>query len=169
MIDLYFAKLRDGAVIPSKRDEDAGYDIYACFDMPYIIIRQGETVLVPTGIASAFGKDYYVQLHERGSMAVRGIATRAGVIDSGYRGEWNIGLTNLASLPFVIMKHDAQAVLMDETGLDDTNAVLYPISKATCQAVLLPVPKARVTEISMDELRAMKSERGDGMMGSSRK
>ena len=29
---VYFAKIRTGATIPTKRDEDAGYDLYACFD-----------------------------------------------------------------------------------------------------------------------------------------
>ena len=40
---LYFAKLRPEAVIPSKRDEDAGYDIYACFDEDYLLFvtKQG--------------------------------------------------------------------------------------------------------------------------------
>ena len=29
---LLFAKVREGAVIPTKKDEDAGRDLYACFD-----------------------------------------------------------------------------------------------------------------------------------------
>src|SRR5690606_33646017 len=29
---VYFAKVKPHAIIPSKRDEDAGYDIYACVD-----------------------------------------------------------------------------------------------------------------------------------------
>jgi dUTP pyrophosphatase len=68
MTELYFAKTRTDATIPSKRGEDAGYDIYSAFDAPYIIIAHSETVLIPTGIASEFHKDYYLQLHERGSL-----------------------------------------------------------------------------------------------------
>ena len=32
MEELLFARIREDAVIPSKRVEDAGYDIYAAFD-----------------------------------------------------------------------------------------------------------------------------------------
>ena len=56
-----FAKIKDKAIIPSKRDEDAGYDIYACLDRPYMVIMPHETKMIPTGIASACDKDYYRQ------------------------------------------------------------------------------------------------------------
>ena len=32
METLYFSRLRPGAVLPSKRREDAGYDIYLCLE-----------------------------------------------------------------------------------------------------------------------------------------
>ena len=31
MHKILFAKLREDAVIPTKRDEDSDYDLYACF------------------------------------------------------------------------------------------------------------------------------------------
>ena len=34
-----FAKVKPNAKIPTKRLEDAGLDIYACFDEPNIVIR----------------------------------------------------------------------------------------------------------------------------------
>ena len=49
--ELYFAKVKPNAIIPSKRDEDAAYDIYACFDDDYLVIPPHKTVLIPTGIA----------------------------------------------------------------------------------------------------------------------
>ena len=52
MIEIKFAKLTDGAKIPSKRDEDAGYDIYAV--MPHhwrYLIPPHTTIMIPTGIA----------------------------------------------------------------------------------------------------------------------
>jgi hypothetical protein len=30
--DLVFAKVKPDAIIPTKENENAGYDIYACFD-----------------------------------------------------------------------------------------------------------------------------------------
>ena len=51
--DLVFAKVRPNAIIPTKEKENAGYDIYACFEEDYIIIPRFSTRLIPTGIASA--------------------------------------------------------------------------------------------------------------------
>ena len=51
---IYFAKIREGATIPSKRDEDAGYDVYACFDDDFFVIEGGRTRMIPTGLAVAF-------------------------------------------------------------------------------------------------------------------
>ena len=49
------------------------------------------------------------------------------------------------------------------------NSIIYPKSKAICQALLLPVPKVNVEEVTYDELLKIKSERGNGMLGSSGK
>ena len=35
MVKLWFAKVRPDGVIPSKRGEDAGYDIFLAFDGEY--------------------------------------------------------------------------------------------------------------------------------------
>jgi len=35
---IYFAKVKQNAIIPSKREEDGCYDVYACFDEDYITI-----------------------------------------------------------------------------------------------------------------------------------
>ena len=37
--DLVFAKVRPDAIIPTKDDENAGYDIYANFKEDYLIIH----------------------------------------------------------------------------------------------------------------------------------
>lgn len=79
---LLFAKLKPNATIPSKHYQDAGYDIYACFDEEQLTILPGETKMIPTGIASAFSSKYYAQLEERGSTGTKGMSQRCGVIDS---------------------------------------------------------------------------------------
>ena len=163
METLYFAKLRPGAVIPSKRAEDAGYDIYACFDEDYVVIEPLHTVRVPTGLISAFSPDYYLQLQERGSSGTKGIAQRCGVIDSGFHNEWFIPMTNVNDVPVVIAKKHAAAQF------EGKNVILYPYEKAICQAVLLPVPRTEVVEKSPEEIRAMESLRGMGELGSSGK
>jgi dUTP pyrophosphatase len=160
---LYFAKLRPGAVIPSKREEDAGYDIYACLEEDYLLIGPLETRRIPTGLVSAFSPDYYLQLQERGSTGTKGMSQRCGVIDSGFRDEWFIPMTNLNTRPLALVKPGCEALL------EGQDVILYPASKAICQAVLLPVPKTEIVELSPEEIHAMPSVRGRGQLGSSGK
>ena len=162
---LLFAKVREGAKIPTKRDEDAGRDLYACFDEEYIIIYPHTTALVPTGIATAFSKDYYAQIQERGSTGSKGIKYGAGVIDSGYRGEWFVPITNCNDIPIIIIKDVGKA----EELFPFSKKIIYPYSKGIAQFVMLPVPKFEEVEVSLEDLQNIKSERGSGKLGSSDK
>lgn len=193
---LYFAKLREDATIPTKNNEDAGRDIYACFDEDYMIIHPHETKMIPTGICSACSDDYYIQLVERGSTGTKGIAQRCGCIDSGYRGEWFVPLTNTGNQPILIIKEDFYKSMMDynrlpvnrfyekygedsdqlifniTTAKDELNfnqIIKYPYEKAIAQSVILPVPKMDTEEISVEELQSIPSKRGIGALGSSNK
>ena len=80
--DIYFAKMKNNAIIPGKEIENAGYDFYACFEDDYIFIEPNKTKLVPTGIAWASSPKYYLQIEERSSTGSKGIKKSAGVIDS---------------------------------------------------------------------------------------
>ncbi len=188
-VDIKFAKVHPNAIIPSKRDEDMGFDIYACFDDDYMIINPHETKLIPTGIASVCNSDYGFLVFERGSTGSKGIARRCGVIDSGYRNEWFIGLTNTTNKTLYISKISKEEIIDRMYNADDmskkwdgifggivsikdnleNNIFVYPYSKAIAQALVVPVPKTNVQEISYDELKAIESERGMGALGSSNK
>ena len=170
MIDVYFAKTKECAKIPCKKSENAGYDIYACFDEDFIIIRSHRTVLIPTGIASAIDEGCYFQLFERGSTGTKGIGQRCGVIDSGYRNEWFIPITNHNDEDYIVIAKDfVTNETISQTATFGQNYIRYPYEKAICQAVILPVPKTKVTELSWDELKNMTSERMMGNLGSSNK
>jgi len=158
---IYFARVNKGAIIPSKREEDGAFDIYACFEEDYLQLAPHETKLIPTGIASAFSTDYVAILKERGSTGTKGIGQRCGVIDSGYRGEWFVPLTN----------HNKQAlVIAKESTIDDfDDAIVYPYKKAIAQCLMVEVPKLIIEEIDHQELLAIESERGTGALGSSGK
>lgn len=158
-----FAKIKPNAIIPTKRPEDAGYDVYPCFDEKYIIIKPHTTVIIPTGIASACDTDYCFVLHERSSTGTKGIAQRCGIIDSGYRGEWGVPITNTNDVSIIICKKEFATTF---SGLD---SILYPYEKAICQALVLPVPEVEIEEYTYDELKAIPSERGTGRLGSSGK
>ena len=163
-----FAKVRPTAKIPTKRVEDAGYDIYADFEEPFILINPHETVLIPTGIASACDTDFCFVLKERGSTGTKGIAQRCGIIDSGYRDEWFVPITNTTDDYIMIAKSDD--VNTDVFGsIPMKIIILYPYEKAICQALVVPVPNTTVEEITYDELKGIASERGTGALGSSGK
>ncbi len=170
--ELLFAKIRETAIIPTKKVEDAGYDLYSDIAEDYFVIEPGKTRPVPTGIAIAFSPKYYIQVEERGSMAKLGIKKSGGVFDSGYRGEYLIMTYNTNDKPFVIVK-DIDAVPTSfvvggkEYYRDDV--ILYPSAKAICQLVVLEVPVLETKEIPYDELLKISSERGSGRFGSSGK
>ena len=162
---IYFAKVKPNAVIPTKSEENPGRDVYACFEEDNMVIQPHETKLIPTGIASAFSSDYYIQLFERGSTGTKGIGQRCGVIDSGYRNEWFVPITNHNTKPLIITKETNEEIIK----ILAEDYIVYPYSKAISQAVLFIVPRVETVETTYDELKAIESERGMGNLGSSGK
>ncbi|MDO5096851.1 MAG: dUTP pyrophosphatase [Peptostreptococcaceae bacterium] len=169
MVTIQFSKVRDNAIIPSKRDEDAGYDIYACFSESYLIINSHQTVKVPTGIASSFSADFCMILKERGSTGTMGIGQRSGVIDSGYRNEWLIPVTNHNDRPIIIIKEDHKNSEEYQAFKRQNDFIEYSYEKALCQALLVPVPRSKAVEVSYEELLENKSERMLNGFGSTNK
>jgi len=158
---IYFSKVKGEAIIPSKRAEDGAFDIYACFDEDYLLLEPHETKVVPTGIASAFSEDYVAIIKERGSTGTKGMGQRCGVIDSGYRGQWFIPITNHNQQALVIAKEHVAKQFEQE--------IVYPYEKAIAQCLMVVVPKLEICEIDHEELLEFESERGAGMLGSSGK
>ena len=160
--ELYFARKDETVILPTKSEENAGYDIYANFTEESLIIEPHQTKMISTGLYSACHSDFYIQLMERGSTGSKGIAQRCGVIDSGYRGEWFVPLTNTTDKKLIISKDVQDTLVLEEV-------IMYPYKKAICQAVVLPVPKMNVREISIEELKNIASERGTSCLGASGK
>lgn len=89
-------RLNANAVIPTRaHGGDAGIDIYASED---VFIRQGETVVVPTGIAMNIPNGFYGKIEDRSSLASMGLRTGAGVVDAGYLGELGVVIHNLNNI-----------------------------------------------------------------------
>lgn len=166
MKTIYFAKVKEGAIVPSKRDEDAGFDFYACFEEDFIKFAPFETKLIPTGIACALDKQHYLQIEERSSTGFKGLKKSAGVIDSGYRGEIFICLYNANQTPLYISKLEFEEI----EKLEKKKAFVYiSYKKAIAQGVVHKLPKLKVKEISYKELKAISSERKTGALGASNK
>ncbi|MGA9669007.1 MAG: dUTP diphosphatase [Terracidiphilus sp.] len=85
------------APVVAHPGEDLGYDLFA---LESAVLAPRATVKVRTGIAGearhpTTGAPLGLLVRDRSSMAAKGIATTAGVIDAGYRGEILILMTNL--------------------------------------------------------------------------
>lgn len=70
-----------------------------------LIIGSGETKMVHTGIFMEIPKGYEVQVRPRSGLAIKHgitVTNSPGTIDSDYRGECNVILTNLGESAFII-------------------------------------------------------------------
>ncbi|UGO47957.1 dUTPase [Bacillus phage vB_BanS_Skywalker] len=168
--EVFFARISPDAVIPTKRDEDAGFDLYACTDevevagekKHWIVCPANETTLVSTGLAFALPKTHYLNAkHERGSTGKISMSVLAGVIDSGYRGEVFLAITPLYK--DVVITSDVK-----ETSIVG-DRIYYPYSKAIAQATVDLVPNTKLTELTLEDLQKIESERGDTKLGQSGK
>ena len=154
------AKLNDKAAIPTKREGDGCYDLYACFDENYLAIEPFSVKLIPTGLCSSFSDRYRISIRERGSNTKSNIKVSAGQIDSSYRGEWFVALYNANKVDVVISKESNKVKCFGDR-------IVVPYSKAIAQFAVEEVPLVVIREVSADEIQADKSERGDGKLGSS--
>lgn len=164
---IYWDKLNIMAKVPTKRDEDAGFDIYSD-SAEDIILKPNETKFFSTGLRSAFPKEFWIEIKERGSTGAVGLSVRSGVIDSGYRGEWKIMLTNVNKYP-VVFSHSVDKVTYVKGKIfkNKVKKVIYPLSKAIAQAVVIPLPHIECRP--WDETQVAASERGQTGWGASGK
>lgn len=94
-MEIKVKKLTDTAIVPTKsRKTDAGYDLYADEDKA---IYPEETKLISTGIAFAIPDGYAGLIWDRSGLGSKGIHRHAGVVDSSYRGEVKVCLSNSLS------------------------------------------------------------------------
>ena len=164
---IYWDLLTLRAIMPTKRKEDAGFDIYTIENEA--ILKPGETKFFSTGLRSAFPGNYWIEIKERGSTGAVGLSVRSGVIDSGYRGEWKIMLTNVNNYPVEFSYNvDKVTYVYGKIFKKRIKKVIYPLTKAIAQAVVIPLPNI---ECKWD--RAMvdgtKSDRGQTGWGASGK
>ena len=122
---------------------DAGMDVYAVED---VTINPGETVIVPTGIKCALPLGYEFEVRPRSGLSVKTplrVANAPGTIDSGYRDEIGVIITNtepkIKDIGFV--EGNTPAILYGQS---------YTITKGMrfAQLVLKEVPACAFYEVS---------------------
>jgi len=111
-------KLEENATLPTKNNStDAGIDVYT--NESYTL-APGERYMFSTGISVEFPDGHVALLWDRSGLGSKGIHRMAGVIDSGYRGEWKVVLINTTDEPFEIQAGDKiiQCVLQEFTPVE---------------------------------------------------
>jgi len=113
---LTFMKMREHAKSPFRATPgSAGADLCACLEAD-LLIKSGERVLVPLGVAVEIPHGYGGFLFARSSLGKSSLAlaNAVGVIDSDYRGEISALLINNGSADYTIKDGDrlVQLVIM---------------------------------------------------------
>lgn len=92
----------------------AGMDLYANIEQE-VIIYPGEIKLISTGIKIAVPMGYEAQIRPRSGLALKhgiGIPNSPGTIDSDYRGEIKVIMTNFGTEEFRINRGDRIAQMV---------------------------------------------------------
>ena len=95
-------------------DGSAGMDVCAAVDSE-LLIGPLETKLIPTGFSIELPNGYEAQIRPRSGLALKhqiGILNSPGTIDSDYRGEVKILLTNFGKEPFTVKRGDRIAQMV---------------------------------------------------------
>lgn len=137
--------LLPGAKFEMGREEDAGYDLYSMIDT---VIWPGKSQLIPVGIMTEFPKDWVGLVQDRSGMGIKGCMRQAGVIDSGFRGEWGVKLLNTGETELRIDRIDRN-----------------PAAKAIAQVVFVPRGKFPICYVQT----LSESARGENWRGSTDK
>lgn len=167
----------EGVEPPTKNEEDMGFDVKAHFDEYEMVFKPHETKLVPTGLYAAVPTLWGLVAREKGSTGAIGMKCGAGVVDSGYRGEIFIAITNENDCELIITKNPdvKKAMRVPKNGrvvFDWTDnpvqeeVIYYPYKKGICQLLVKFNPKVNTKVVSIEELKAIPSIRGEGKLGS---
>jgi dUTP pyrophosphatase len=95
-------------------DGSAGMDICAAVDAD-VFLQPGETALIPTGFIIELPQGLEAQIRPRSGLAFKhnlGILNSPGTIDSDYRGEVKIILTNFGKNPYTVRRGDRIAQMI---------------------------------------------------------
>ncbi len=109
-------QVRAGATLPEPATPGAaGLDLRACIDAP-VTLLPGARAIIPTGLAMALpSAEYVALLFGRSGLGINHgvtLSNAVGVIDSDYRGEVAVGLTNHGTEPYTVSSGDRIAQLV---------------------------------------------------------
>ena len=112
----------------TKDKGDQGWDIKSTEDK---LLIPGKTALVKTGLYLELEPNSYADVRPRSGLSSKGILCHLGLVDSGYRGEIKVCLTNLTSLPHLVRDGDRIAQLVFGQEISIRPSKVDKINKAT--------------------------------------
>jgi dUTP pyrophosphatase len=156
-VDVHVEVCREGVVLPAyAREGDAGMDVCAAEE---VLLGPGDTLIVPTGLKFAIPEGYEIQVRPRSGLTARTplrVSNAPGTIDSGYRDEVGIIMTNTSEICSYCYDED---ITLDDHGNRKGN---YRIRKGDriAQLVLKEVPRMRLVPVAC--VRDIGTDRGGG-------
>ena len=94
---LFWHKTNDLGIIPSKRPEDAGFDIYSCVDS--YLLMPGEKHLFPTGVAAAAEPGWWLLAFDRGSTGSRAFILIAALLIMATEARYLFAFAMITAIP----------------------------------------------------------------------
>lgn len=116
-----------GIIFKQPRPQDAGFDL-PCLEA--VCIAPQCAALIRTGVHVAIPENYVGFVKDRSSVALRGGAISAGVIDSSYRGEIKVVMTNHSKQELNFQPGDRIAQLVVFQHLPDNHCQEAPTLEA---------------------------------------
>ena len=116
-IPIKITRLKGNKDLPLPEYESegsSGMDIRAAVKEP-VLLKPGETCLIPTGLSVSVPPGYEAQMRPRSGLALHhgvGMVNAPGTIDSDYRGEIGIIMINWGNEPFTIRRGDRIAQMI---------------------------------------------------------
>lgn len=148
---------REGVKVPRYANfNDSGMDVCAAED---VRIAPGETVVVPTGLKFAIPEGYEIQVRPRSGISLKTplrVSNSPGTIDSGYRDELGVIITN-TSIPGSTISDEVYTL---ETRGNKSGVYQIRRGDRIAQLVLQEVPKMKLRIV--DSVLEIGKNRGGG-------
>lgn len=148
---------REGVAMPVyARAGDAGMDVCAAEE---VLIKPGETVIVPTGLKLAIPEGFEIQVRPRSGISFKTplrISNSPGTIDSGYRDELGIIMSNTSEIEDL-----KQSEILELSGKGNLKGT-YRIKRGdrVAQIVLQEVPRMKLKQVR--SVKEIGTDRGGG-------
>lgn len=123
------------------REGDSGFDVRANIAETVIIVS-GQSMAIHTGLFLEIPDGYEIQVRPKSSLSAKGIMVHFGTVDTGYRGEVIITISNL-----------------------NTNGFMHTIKHLDKVAQLVIVPIIQAELVQVDSINT-DTHRGTGGFGS---